>query len=186
MNQRTDVLNFNGNNQMLESIALLHEQDNSQLEYPRCEARGDESIDVPPLILVGAIDPAESENSYSPKPTALCMCKEINAIPIGHPSAFRQLHTEGNYAVFVKTRRPFLPDLYVVGKLLKTARGFKPASAIAFFDSEASAIKALKRWAVDPVAPKPPPKVPDREPIAATQARNVKLKSELVQLELDL
>jgi hypothetical protein len=85
------------------------------------------------------------------------MSKAINVITIGHPSAFRQLHTERNYAVFVKTRRPFLPDLYVVGRLpSKTARGFQPASAIAFCNWEASAIEALKRWALDPVTPKPP------------------------------
>jgi hypothetical protein len=114
------------------------------------------------------------------------MSKEINVITIGDPSAFRQLHTEGNYAVFVKTRRPFLPDLYVVGKFLKTARDFQPASAIALFDSEASAINALKRWALDPVAPKAPPKV--REPGAYRRNSSRKRKAEIEadQLELDL
>jgi hypothetical protein len=84
------------------------------------------------------------------------MSGTTNVITIGHLSAFRQLHTEGNYAVFVKSRRPCLPNVYVIGKLrLKAARDFQPASAIAFFNSEASAIKALKRWALDPIAPSP-------------------------------
>jgi hypothetical protein len=128
----------------------------------------------------------ESENSYSPKATALCMSTEINVITIGHPSAFRQLHTEGNYTVFVKTRRPFLPDLYVVGKLLKTARDFQPASAIAFFNSEASAIKALKRWALDQVPPKPPPKVRDLGTHRPNSYRKPRAEIEAGQLELDL
>ena len=107
------------------------------------------------------------------------MSRTINVITIGHPSAFRQLHAEGKYAVFIKTRRPCLPDLYVVGRLLKTARDFQPASAIAFFNSEASAIEALKRWALDPVVPKPPPRCVTRWLIAAIPVGNVKLRPKL-------
>ena len=107
-------------------------------------------------------------------------------ITIGHPSAFRQLHTEGNYAVFVKTQGPCLPDLYVVSRLLKTARDFQPASAIAFFNSEANAIRALKRWALDQVPPKPPPKVRDLGTHRRNSNRRRKAEIEAGQLELVL
>src|SRR5258707_13096717 len=82
-------------------------------------------------------------------------------ITIGHPSAFRELHREGNYAVFVKTQGPGLPDLYVVARIVKTASDFQPASAIESFNSNASAIKTLKHWTLDPVAPKPQPNLRD-------------------------
>jgi hypothetical protein len=82
-------------------------------------------------------------------------------ITIGHPRAFRRRYTEGNYAVFAVTQGPSLPDLYVVARLVKTASDFQPASGIAYFNSEAGAIEALKRWALDSVVPKPPPKVRD-------------------------
>jgi hypothetical protein len=114
------------------------------------------------------------------------MSRTINEITIGHPSAFRQLHMEGNYAAFVKTQGPCLPDLYVVGRLLKTERDFQPASAIAFFNSEASAIEALKRWALDPVAPKPLPKMRDLGTHRRNSSRKRKAEIEGGQLELDL
>src|SRR5260221_14734169 len=107
-------------------------------------------------------------------------------ITIGHPSAFRQLHREGNYAVFVKTQGPCLPDLYVVARLVKTARDFQPASATAFSNSEASAIKTLKRWTLDPVAPKPPPKVRGSGVHRRNSNRKSKAEIEAGQLELDL
>lgn len=94
-------------------------------------------------------------------------------------------YTEGNYAVFVKTQGPLLPDLYVVARLVKTARDFQPASAVAFFNSEASAIKALKRWALDPVAPKPP-KVHGSGVHRRNSNRKSKAEIEAGQLELDL
>jgi hypothetical protein len=107
-------------------------------------------------------------------------------ITIGHPSTFRRLHTEGNYAAFVKTQGPFLPDLYVVARLVKTASDFQPASVIASFNSEASAIEALKRWALDPVAPKPPPRVRDSGAHRRNSNRRPKAEIEAGQLELDL
>jgi hypothetical protein len=110
------------------------------------------------------------------------MSRTLYEITIGHPSTFRRLHTEGNYAAFVKTQGPFLPDLYVVTRLLKTASDFQPASGIAYFNSEISAIEALKRWALDPVAPKPPSKVRD----SGTHRRNSNRKREAGQLELGL
>jgi hypothetical protein len=114
------------------------------------------------------------------------MSRTINEITIGHPCAFRQLHTEGNYAVFVKTQGPCLPDLYVVARLVKIARGFQPAGAISPFNSEASAIEALKRWARDPVVPKPPPKVRDPGTHRGNSNRRRKAEVEAGQLELDL
>jgi hypothetical protein len=114
------------------------------------------------------------------------MSRSIYEITIGHPSAFRRLHTEGNYAVFVKTQGPLLPDLYVVGKLSKTASDFQPTSAIAFFNSEASAIEALKRWARDPVAPKPLPKVRDLGTHRRNSNRRSKGEIDAAQLELEL
>jgi hypothetical protein len=114
------------------------------------------------------------------------MSRTINEITIGHPSAFRQLHTEGNYAVFVVTQGPSLPDLYVVARLVKTASDFQPASGIAYFNSEASAIEALKRWAMDPVAPKPLPKVRDSGAHRRNSNRRRKAEVEAGQLELDL
>jgi hypothetical protein len=107
-------------------------------------------------------------------------------ITIGQPRAFRRLHTEGNYAVFVVTQGPCLPDLYVVTRLLNTASDFQPASGIAHFDSETSAIKALKRWALDPVAPKPPSKVRDSGAHRRDSNRKRKAEVEAGQLELDL
>jgi len=107
-------------------------------------------------------------------------------ITIGHPSAFRELHREGNYAVFVKTQGPCLPDLYVVARLLKTASDFQPASAIESFNSNASAIEALKRWALDPVAPKPPPKLRVSGAHRRNSNRKRKAEIEAGQLELDL
>jgi hypothetical protein len=83
----------------------------------------------------------------------------VSAITVGRPSAFRQLHTEGKYAVFVKTGEAGQPDCYMIGRLpLNIEREFQPASAIASFSSEASAIETLKRWATDPLPPNPPPK----------------------------
>ena len=114
------------------------------------------------------------------------MSRTLYEIAIGNPSTFRQLHTQGNYAVFVKIRRPCLPDLYVVARLVKTASGFQPASAIASFNSETSAIKALKRWAQDPVAPKPPPKVRDSGVHRRNSNRKRKAEIEAGQLFLDL
>jgi hypothetical protein len=114
------------------------------------------------------------------------MSETINVITIGHPSAFRQVHAEGNYAVFVKTRMPFLSDLYVIARLSKTARDFQPASAVAFFNSEASAIEALKRWVMDPIAPKPPSKVRDSGAHRRNSNRKRKAQIEAGQLELDL
>jgi hypothetical protein len=107
-------------------------------------------------------------------------------IEIGHPSAFRQLHREGNYAVFVKTQGPCLPDLYVVARLVKTARDFQPASAIESFNSEASAIKALKRLSQDPVGPEPSSKVRDSGAHRRSSNRRRKAEIEAGQLELDL
>jgi hypothetical protein len=107
-------------------------------------------------------------------------------ITIGHPSAFRQLHREGNYAVFVKTQGPCLPDLYVVARLVKTARDFQPASAIESFNSEASAIKALKRLSQDPVGPEPSSKVRDSGAHRRSSNRRRKAEIEAGQLELDL
>ena len=114
------------------------------------------------------------------------MSGTLYEVTIGHPSAFRELHREGNYAVFVKTQGPCLPDLYVVARLMKTASDFQPASAIAFFNSEASAIKALKRWALGPVVPKPPPKVRDSGAHRRNSNRKRKAEIEAGQLELDL
>jgi hypothetical protein len=107
-------------------------------------------------------------------------------ITIGHPRAFRRLHKEGNYAVFVVTQGPSLPDLYVVARLVKTASDFQPASGIAYFNSEASAINALKRWARDPVAPKPPPTVRDSGAHRRNSNRKHKAENECGQLALDL
>jgi hypothetical protein len=114
------------------------------------------------------------------------MSRTINEITIGHPRAFRRLHTEGNYAVFVKTQGPSLTNLYVAARLVKTASDFQPASAIAFFNSEASAIEALKRWALDPVAPKPLPKVCDPGTHRRNSNRKRKAEIQAGQLELDL
>jgi hypothetical protein len=114
------------------------------------------------------------------------MSRTINEITIGHPSAFRQLHTEGNYAVFVVTQGPSLPDLYVVARLVKTASDFQPASGIAYFNSEASAIEALKRWAMDPVAPKPPPKARDLGAHRRNSNRKRKAEIQGGQLKLNL
>ena len=114
------------------------------------------------------------------------MSGTLYEVTIGHPSAFRELHREGNYAVFVKTQGPCLPDLYVIARLAKTASDFQPASAIAFFNSEASAIEALKRWALDPVAPKPLPKVRDLGTHRRNSNRKRKAEIEAGQLELDL
>ena len=100
--------------------------------------------------------------------------------------AFRRLHTEGNFAVFVKTQGPFLQDLYVVSRLSKAALDFQPASAIAYFNSETSAIEALKRWALDPVAPKHLAKVRDSETHRRNSNRKRKAEIEAGQLELDL
>ena len=107
-------------------------------------------------------------------------------ITIGHPSAFRELHREGNYAVFVKTQGPCLPDLYVVARLLKTASDFQPASAIESFNSEASAIEALKRLSQDPVGPKPPSKVCDSGAHRRNSNRKRKAEIDPGQLELGL
>jgi len=107
-------------------------------------------------------------------------------ITIGHPRLFRRLHTEGYYAVFVVMRGPSLPDLYVVARLVKTASDFQPGSAIAFFNSEASAIEALKHWTVDPVPPKPLPKARDSGAHRRNSNRKRKAEIEAGQLELDL
>jgi hypothetical protein len=107
-------------------------------------------------------------------------------ITIGHPRTFRRLHMQGNYAVFVVTQGPFLRDLYVVGRWSKTERNFQPASAIASFNSEASAIEALKRWAMDPVPPKPLPKVRDSRDHRRNSSRKHKAEIDACQLELHL
>ena len=111
----------------------------------------------------------------------------VTAITVGSPSAFSQAHTEGGYAVFARERGPGEPDVYVIGRLPKKGEiRFQPASAIAFFNSEVSAIEALKRWASDPLPPAPPPKV--RKPSALRRNSNRKRKDGigLGQLELDL
>lgn len=78
----------------------------------------------------------------------------------------------------LKRRGPCLPDLYVVARLVKTARDFQPASAIESFNSEASAIKALKRLSQDPVAPKPPSEVRDSGAHRRNSNRKRKAESE--------
>jgi hypothetical protein len=111
----------------------------------------------------------------------------VTAITVGRPSAFSQVHTEGNYAVFARERGPGEPDVYVIGRPPKKGEiSFQPASAIAFFSSETDAIQALKRWASGPLPPAPPPKV--RKPSALRRNSNCKRKDGvgLGQLELGL
>ena len=161
--------------------------ENSQLEgVSAATRRRHEFIDLKTLILVRAVVGPRACRKQKLLFTRWRISSTINAIAVGHPSAFRRLHTEGNYAVFVKTQEPRLPDVYVVGKLSKTARGFQPASAIESFNAEASAIKTLKRWTLDPVAPKPLAKVRD----SGSHRRNSKVKRkaeiEAGQLKLDL
>jgi hypothetical protein len=74
----------------------------------------------------------------------------------------------------------------VVARLVKTASDFQPASGIAYFNSEAGAIEALKRWALDPVAPKPPSKVRDSGTHRRNSNRRSKGEIDAAQLELEL
>jgi hypothetical protein len=84
----------------------------------------------------------------------------ISSIQIGQPNAFKLVHALGNYAVFALERGPGEPNIYVIGRLPHvTERGFQPGSALKEFSSAASAIQALKRWALDPLPPAPTPKV---------------------------
>jgi hypothetical protein len=111
----------------------------------------------------------------------------INAIRIGRPTHFKQLHTEGNYAVFLRERGPGEPDLYVIGRPPQvTERQFQPASAIETFRSEALAVETLKRWALDPLPPAPPPKL--RKPGAYRRNSNRERPYQIGagQLELNL
>ena len=173
---------------MQKTIALFHTRENSRpgRVSAAVRRRRHEFIDLRTLMLVRAIIGRRACRKRKLLFTRWRMSSTINEIAVGHPSAFRRLHTEGNCAVFVKTQGPCLPDLYVVGRLLKTARDFQPASAIAFFNSEASAIKALKRWTLDPVAPKPPPKVRGSGVHRRNSNRKRKAEIEADQLELDL
>src|SRR5258707_6604542 len=148
--------------------------------------RRHEFIDPRTLMLVRAIAGPRACRKRKLLFTRWRMSSTINGIAVGHPSAFRRLHTEGNYAVFAKTQGPCLPDLYVVARLVKTASDFQPASAIESFNSNASAIEALKRWTLDPVAPKPPPKLRDLGTHRRSSNRRRKAEIEAGQLELDL
>jgi hypothetical protein len=110
----------------------------------------------------------------------------ITAITIGSSSAFWQLHTEGNYAVYGREHESGKSDIYVIGRLpRKGEREFQPASAIAFFYSETGAIDALKRWASDPLPPAPPPKVRKSGDNRRNSNRKYKNQIGLGQLELD-
>jgi hypothetical protein len=51
------------------------------------------------------------------------MDKSISAITVGRPSSFRELHREGNYAVFVITPGAGQPDRYMIGRLPLKVKG---------------------------------------------------------------
>src|SRR5258707_7113773 len=172
---------------MQESIALFHTAESSQLgRVSAARRRRQEFIDRRTLMLVRAIAGPRACRKRKLLFTRWRMSSTINGIAVGHPRAFRRLHTEGNYAVFVKTQGPCLPDLCVIARLVKTASDFQPASAIESFNSEASAIEALKRLSQDPVGPKPPSKVCDLGAQRRNSNRKRKGEIEADQLELDL
>jgi hypothetical protein len=105
---------------MQESIKLFHSRENSQLErVSAAMRRRHEFIDRRTLMLVRAIAGPRACRKRKLLFTRWRMSSIINEIAVGQPSAFRRLHTEGNYAVFVKTQGPLLPDLYVVARLVK-------------------------------------------------------------------
>jgi|SRR5271165_6954204 len=111
---------------------------------------------------------------------------EIYAIKVGCPGTYRQLHTEGKYAVFEKTAANGSLT-YIIGRVPeKTESSFQPASATREFTSEASATEALTRWASDPPVPKPAPKT--RKPGACRRNSSRKRKERVLadQFDLDL